>query len=1328
MRANGFDSLLEQLRSIEKGHFPRSLLFPKQTGPALPLNTKQKSSGSDDIAVKRIPSQTGKEQRGQVQIWETGKQSVGKTEKSQQRLLSSSSLQMLLQPQDPPAPRSDTLQDQQMGTLKPDFVTHHSNAHALRGKLTSVSQDLREQERLTLSLRHKYSQLKSNSSVQEKKVDATMHFAAIDFLPTELLIKHKKFEYVKERALNTMYELLVRGQRRALWAVMRQWARFVALERDIVAKEAGATIVRIARGHLGRLRARKIKLSLDVAANKAAKVAAVRTFGAHKTALIIQCSARRMLAYRRVSPMLHRHRSVLRLQLFFRSRLIFIHAKNKITCMRRETRAAVLIQKTARAMLGRRRFHRYWLARRQRSIQRNFDTTEGTFRYYFEQAGAAAGIQRWWRKLPVVIKGAWRRLFLEYYTHRKALWECDPGGKVKKKSRKKKKKRPKIVQNAAYAALANRNMSKVEKRLGIATLINPIVRGFLGRRRVRRIILSNRLRFVQHTTNATRLQAYVRRYLVAQRLPLVGLRSRALMHKTRRWVNAIKPWLQEGEQAKMSKVAIAVRFEQDAEWRELYPKPCLARRGGLSYTNIKIPNAATVARMHVAALRISNAFRRCKARRIILSMRQQRHVFVASRMIRWARTCIARLRVLRFRALLTPMFARCKERNTAAKCIQGRWKTYAAMAWFHRLRRGRRVGIFRLQRFARRIIIARGRRKTALHNRRSEFETVNAGAEQYKKTQVFTYIDFIWQGAKKTRTLDVPHDMQKFFASQGGGGQVDTSRVSKIAKDAGILGKDLDVKTLEMQFMKVKAPAEKRMGYSYWLELLANIGAIKFLEINPSLLKGASNEECEQGIAKARGGGEDSLLTPEQVDMNRKIKAFRFGRYSGRTALIMKVTYTYLIHLPEWKKAANALGKKAAPIMSSKHVVSCVGKAQAFVRNRLAIKHIDAKWRQWKAVKLRRRMDKFATRIETMVRSFLGKRHIMRMAQSLYNKYVDEETGAIYWFNPRTSNAFWTKPKLLGKFDCGVPIRMPHPDDQYVVICGSCAENSASTYCDECDFAYCLSCFHTAHRGGRRQGHTQIPLLMCVQCDFQVGTKECVQCQDLFCESCYKNVHGKGRLRLHICNWATDACEECGVRAAQWTQHNMRNISGMFHWCVYCFRDNFNTEPQVTDENGVCLKKYNFQGRAVRDFRGQREAMRQKRLVAADYAERLAGTAVLKTNRAATNVQRTFRGFLDRKHFAGFIADRRAFYELRAEQRPYRANPIYKFLEFWGIAPNLRSDTMLERVKKQYPAHMQSILQECLRDQWKEACRLQREQEEHLQRVGNPGKVINTSQ
>ena len=1338
-------SLMDQLRAIERGHLPSRALMDLGGGYAPPVPIASKGV----VAKKANHGKAGglrKEKSAVSGVRESEVDDARSlvTHLSQSSLLSSDSLREMLS--------KPALGVVKVSEKKASFAgaEHDGDAAALAKQISLMRRQLHEKQEQRLE---SSSKLLSGVATHEQRIEKGI-WDSVHLLPTKLLIKHGKQEYVQGRALEEWRDLWRRRNLRLAQDGFLRWIRFLDDERNVFRKQAGALITRIARGYLGRLRMRAHRRRLDAANIKAQRMAAIQNMGRVQRVVIIQRMARRVAAKERVRPLLARHRGSLTIQRFFKTRLIMMQAKKNIRRRRCEDKAARLIQRIARGFAGRRRFKQARRAARHLAVQKRLERPESTYEYYFEQAGAAVRIQRWWRSLPLVYKAVWRGKYWAFYVKRKRDWltsgVSSPGGgksgaTARATARRRKNKGGKQAHNPAYTAMLSKQLTKKQKRTNIANAVNPIVRGFLGRRRCERLVAQRKALVALRQLSITLIQAHARRLLVCASLPSIGPRSRALVRKLRRWsrLKPVKPLLRPpllplllaaggggagGGRRRLPKEwadinTPTVALKDDADWLALDPKPNMGRRGAVSCQNLAIPNAKAVPKLYTALYTIVCAYRRMKARRILASLRGQRHLFASARMQRWARVCLVRRRCLRLRGLILPLFERCRQRREAAKRIQTRWKVYHATRWLTKIRYARKVGVPRLQRWMRRIV-ARLRRKLLLHSKRSAREVRAAGAEQYRATEIFTLIDFIWQGAKKTRTTDVPHDMQKFFVQNSTGSMMDLSQAGRVAKDVGLLGKGgLDIQTFEQQFGKVKAPTEKRLDYPRWLELLANVGAIKLLGVSSAVLKGASNEEYDQGIAKARG--EDVGKTTEELEAEGKIKAFRYGRYAGRTALIMKITYKHLVPSTDWKKVGTQLAKKSSAHLSEKHLRQCVLTCQKFARNRMAIKSIHRGWRTLRALKLRRRDDRMAMRIQTLIRHFLGRRRITRMAQSVYSKFIDDETEAVYWYNPRTGNAFWTKPKMLGLLDCGMPIRMPHVDEQYVVVCFSCQEKTANVYCDECDFAYCSSCFTTAHRGGKRRGHHDMHLDMCVQCDFQVATKLCVQCKDLFCESCYKNVHSKGRLRLHISTWVTDTCEECGQRAARWTQHEMKNNTGQFQWCLPCFRDAYQTEPRISRENSFFLRPYNFQGKSVRDFRGKRASDEAKRKVAEDYAARAAELKVLKKQRCATNIQRVWRGVRSRRSPAilSFIADRRVFFALREKQMPLRANPVFKFLEFWGVAPRLQSDTMLERVHHQYPSHMRHIVQECLRGQWKEACRLQREQEEHLKRIGSPSLV-----
>jgi hypothetical protein len=356
---------------------------------------------------------------------------------------------------------------------------------------------------------------------------------------------------------------------------------------------------------------------------------------------------------------------------------------------------------------------------------------------------------------------------------------------------------------------------------------------------------------------------------------------------------------------------------------------------------------------------------------------------------------------------------------------------------------------------------------------------------------------------------------------------------------------------------------------------------------------------------------QDEVLSQPQLDMLLAMRSFHFGKLQSRPALISKFVVRYVsktkeyVNVFEKLKDKNSFQRATALITQSVHIL------QIWAKNRLAIKAIHRHWKDIRKKKLDALDYRSATKIQNMIRVFLGwciflygtysycyfyqdivtlscinthhlsllgidilftiyllfshssyhystgKILMIKLAQAVYSKYKDPESDMIYWFNPRTEKSFWSKPTLLGDRDCGNPISLPHDDEQHVILCKICdpldAKN-ALVFCDECDDLFCNDCYEVSHRPLAKKNHLKIPLTLCVQCDFQAGARYCLQCQDTFCDSCYKTVHRKGRLKLHVFDVCTEPCGVCHDRSAQWTRSENDNTGIVTHYCIPCYK------------------------------------------------------------------------------------------------------------------------------------------------------------------------------
>lgn len=320
---------------------------------------------------------------------------------------------------------------------------------------------------------------------------------------------------------------------------------------------------------------------------------------------------------------------------------------------------------------------------------------------------------------------------------------------------------------------------------------------------------------------------------------------------------------------------------------------------------------------------------------------------------------------------------------------------------------------------------------------------------------------------------------------------------------------------IEDMFLKVKSVNDKRISYDRWLDLICNLGAIRFLGIPPEILPDGnklrelfnqlSYVEQSAGIDGIEGNKtaqeikeaykllvEDKVLTQPQLDMLLAMRQFRFGKLTSRPALICKFVMRYVSKTKEYMSVFEKLKDKNSFQRATTLITQSVHVLQIWAKNRLAIKAIHRTWSVIRKRKLAGLDYRAANTIQNMIRSYLGKIHIIKMAQAIYSKYKDPESDMVYWFNPRTERSFWSKPALLGDRDCGNPISLPHDDELHVILCKTCDPSNpknALVYCDECDESMCNDCHEIAHRPHAKKSHLKIPLTLCVQCDFQAGAR-----------------------------------------------------------------------------------------------------------------------------------------------------------------------------------------------------------------------------------------------
>ena len=557
--------------------------------------------------------------------------------------------------------------------------------------------------------------------------------------------------------------------------------------------------------------------------------------------------------------------------------------------------------------------------------------------------------------------------------------------------------------------------------------------------------------------------------------------------------------------------------------------------------------------------------------------------------------------------------------------------------------------------------------------------------------------------------------------------------MAKIAKECkDLVSESLTLNQIEIQFTKVKNPLEKRIDYMKFVDLLCNLAVIKFMGVDPSRIAGAPEDlsgagaassapvvlEKDAGLATVEGGSEKEK---EKDKEKIPITSFVYAGLRGRPALVTRFVVEILSTVVDYKRSAEFLDTKrtSASALTRMLIKDNVLMLQRFLRNRAAVRRITAELAAHKAQKVARRRNNAAKAMQGLIRGFLGRRQIKRMAQAMYTKFIDGATEREYWCNPRTNVSHWTKPTLLGEFDCGMATRMPSEEERFTVVCGQCATTTATCFCIQCDEPYCTMCYALGHRAGHRKNHAHLLVDNCVQCEFQVGTRYCTSCKDTYCDSCYKHMHKRGRLRFHIMERHCEACEVCGDLSAQWNETVEASALNGYRqhklWCARCYKEEKGVLPQdVPPQNPPVLTRMAFYGQGVKLHREKLDKEKRAADVASAFEARKKELKRLREDKAVRFIQRVYRGHRKRLAIADFLAERREFMRLRREEAAERSKVVYKLSSMLGVAKALKSDTPLERVMKLYPSYMHHILGISVNNDWAYACKLLAQHEERL--------------
>lgn len=967
---------------------------------------------------------------------------------------------------------------------------------------------------------------------------------------------------------------------------------------------------------------------------------------------------------------------------------------------------ATVIQRRFRGVLGRKKAKNLKVFKRRVDIQKRLETNQGQLYFRIERNGAAVIIQRWYRyEIHRCQKKLWQRKHKKFIEWRKRF--------VILRGALKKTKGYSLTMSSLLE-----DRSKL--REAVAIVLCRVVRGYLDRTRMSKYRALRAAYDSERKHAAIVLQRNFRIFIARMKYPHIGERFMMLRRKRRLWEARSKIALKRSGDLLNDLRNVLESATDDGTFVFL-------RRNSFHFANMKLGNADFLGQLDSIVLHIQRPYRRMRARLRYQSAVANRTIIYILRIQHWLLTWSWRRKVSKALNLLQPFW-----RFKAWKSIR-RKRAIAVLqsAWRSTLKRYHFSTTVRLKWTSRKVIRTwvaevkdRRRERKRLLRERARLELIEGGQTTYAATRLRWHAYFLLQGAQKVKTHTAHHEMQKLFSALSLNGMMDSGKLLKYFKECKkILSPDFTANTVELQFARVKEPSEKRIDYKQFVQLLTNLAIIKILRVDSSYQVSndttATANDKRTIPSKSSTQPTNSETKPVAQDNDAAVTNYTFAHLTGQSALLIHFIFLYIMPSSEFARVVSALGEKTAEAVSSAHIEEGVRGIHRFFRNKLVVRKLTQDLRDMQKVKRQKKENIAATKIQNGIRRFLGLRLVVRLAQDVYSKYIDGESERPYWYNARTERAFWSKPPLLGRFDCGMATRMPLPDEEFKILCGVCDKVSATCYCLDCKEPQCSPCFAKGHKTGNRLRHRHLPMENCVQCEYQIGTRSCKNCGDVFCDSCYRYIHKKGRLRFHVCQRLCPRCDSCEDYSAQWSESftelqedGITLIARTRLWCNVCFKREFGCLPHEYEVSE--MRKVDFYGRSYRNYKLKNEEEIRKKQIADAFARRMLELEGMKKVSAAINIQRVFRGYWNRKSIHDFLTKRRHFMQQRRKEESFRNSFYYKLLCWLGFPIPLESDTTLERVMKLYPAYKHHILAAAIEDNWNLACRLLTEHEERL--------------
>lgn len=138
------------------------------------------------------------------------------------------------------------------------------------------------------------------------------------------------------------------------------------------------------------------------------------------------------------------------------------------------------------------------------------------------------------------------------------------------------------------------------------------------------------------------------------------------------------------------------------------------------------------------------------------------------------------------------------------------------------------------------------------------------------------------------------HEPQALFMSYCPQSLLDMGKAFKMVKECpGLLEPpQLTMKTVEMIFAKVKGTSGRGLEYFQMIEFLFHLACMKYHGIDASLLHNTTaGADIKPTSAKDSKSSTKAKKFDQIAQYNATVAAERFGRYSGKDALVARISF-----------------------------------------------------------------------------------------------------------------------------------------------------------------------------------------------------------------------------------------------------------------------------------------------------------------------------------------------------------------------------------------------------------------------------------------------------